>query len=218
MLVAHPLVSYAIYPFLAGFCRYGNGPWLNRKLLRNKEWLDFGAGNGALTIAHNELFGRQNKFYDPYAFIESPFRVLEIGKLKPGTFDLITASHSLEHVSDPEQHLNVFKTLLRPGGKIVIRVPIITRLWSTVIDRWAQLDPPRHRSVPTKEGLHLLLERQGFSVEATIFDGNEFPWLNLIFKNPTLASRNVARVFRVLQGFSNVCRVSDQVTVIARLK
>ncbi|MGL4422054.1 MAG: class I SAM-dependent methyltransferase, partial [Gemmataceae bacterium] len=48
--------------------------------------------------------------------------------LRPGSFDVITMWHSLEHVHDPREILAAAYELLIPGGKLIIACPNIESL------------------------------------------------------------------------------------------
>lgn len=41
-----------------------------------------------------------------------------------GTFDVITCMEVFEHVTDPEGGLDLFHRLLRPGGRLILSVPV----------------------------------------------------------------------------------------------
>lgn len=61
------------------------------------------------------------------------------------SFDLITITHVLEHIRDPDQLLEECVRLLRPGGVIAVAVPNIDS-WQARMTRgnWFHLDLPRH--------------------------------------------------------------------------
>lgn len=42
----------------------------------------------------------------------------------PGTFDLIIAIHTLEHLADPYGDLVLMRNLLKTGGKVVVEIPV----------------------------------------------------------------------------------------------
>jgi 2-polyprenyl-3-methyl-5-hydroxy-6-metoxy-1,4-benzoquinol methylase len=62
-----------------------------------------------------------------------------------GEFDLITASHVLEHVPRPVDTLRQMKSLLAPGGQICISVPNAANPFArTLKGRWFNADLPLH--------------------------------------------------------------------------
>jgi SAM-dependent methyltransferase len=66
---------------------------------------------------------------------------------QPGSFELITFQHALEHIPDPVDALERARSLLVPGGLIAIAVPNWS-CWQRRFlfrDRWSPLDLPRHQ-------------------------------------------------------------------------
>jgi len=70
---------------------------------------------------------------------------LEDIKFEPESFDAITLSHVIEHISDPVHVFKVLSYALKPGGLLVSISPnpcgILSRIFGT---SWRELDPPRH--------------------------------------------------------------------------
>ncbi|MEM7417877.1 MAG: class I SAM-dependent methyltransferase [Gemmatimonadota bacterium] len=79
---------------------------------------------------------------------------LREAEIEPGTLDVITFLHVLEHVSDPVDTLRTAVSLLRPGGLVVGQVP------NQYLDAWARLPVVRghvsRMSEKTKTNLHHL--------------------------------------------------------------
>jgi 2-polyprenyl-3-methyl-5-hydroxy-6-metoxy-1,4-benzoquinol methylase len=87
-------------------------------------------------------------------------------ELAPGSFDLVTMWHSLEHVPDPRHTLVEARRLLAPGGKLLVAVPNIDSLAFRIFGScWFGLDLPRHLTHFAPWTLHFLLERTGYRVE-----------------------------------------------------
>ena len=82
-------------------------------------------------------------------------------------FDLITASHVLEHVSDPVQTLRGMKQLLAPGGTIWISVPNASS-WARrkLGTEWYSVDLPYHLQQFAPGSLSQSAERAGLSVHS----------------------------------------------------
>lgn len=82
----------------------------------------------------------------------------------PGTFDVISAFHVVEHLPAPLQAVQQWATLLKPGGMLVVGVPVIDCLQASLFGRrWCAIrEAPRHVSVPSRQGMKMLLERAGF--------------------------------------------------------
>jgi SAM-dependent methyltransferase len=83
-------------------------------------------------------------------------------KLPPGSFEVITISHVLEHVRRPRQIIEECYRLLRPGGLLVISIPHIGSLQSRLGGRvWFHLDVPNHLHHFTEKGLLDLVTKIG---------------------------------------------------------
>jgi SAM-dependent methyltransferase len=84
-------------------------------------------------------------------------------------FDLIWFHHSLEHVPDPAAALQAAARLLRPGGRVVVRTPVMgTALWERYGTDWWELDPPRHLFVFSGPALEEIAAAAGLELEATV--------------------------------------------------
>lgn len=79
-------------------------------------------------------------------------------------FDVVTASHVIEHVHDPEAFLAQIFALLRADGTIWLATPNVKSLGHRVFGRaWRGLEPPRHITVYSARALHTLLTAAGFT-------------------------------------------------------
>jgi O-antigen biosynthesis protein len=88
-----------------------------------------------------------------------------------GRYALIMFHHSFEHVPDPRATLRSASRLLRPGGTILIRTPVMgTWFWETYGTSWWELDPPRHLFVHTRRSIEILAEDAGLGIERVEFD------------------------------------------------
>ncbi len=84
--------------------------------------------------------------------------------LAPGTFDVITLWHVLEHVHDPADYLRQFRRLLAPGGILVIAVPNPeSRDARQYGPDWAAWDVPRHLWHFSPEAMRRLFSSFGFA-------------------------------------------------------
>ena len=102
----------------------------------------------------------------------------------PGTFDVVTLWHVLEHVISPTDTLEQIHTVLRPAGKVVLALPNI----DSVIARctgpfWRGLELPRHLTHFGPATLTQMLQKAGFQLEHRI---GAWPVENycLVFRKP----------------------------------
>jgi len=95
-------------------------------MIPGKKMLDFGCGNGGFLLLAETLASK-------VIGVELEKRVLEHwqGRLKlvtslekaGGGYDLITAFHVIEHITDPKSVLMELASCLAPGGRLVVEVP-----------------------------------------------------------------------------------------------
>jgi SAM-dependent methyltransferase len=84
-----------------------------------------------------------------------------------GSFELVTFSHSLEHIPEPVATLRRAASLLVPGGRIAIEVPNWACWQRRLFDgRWFHLDLPRHVQHFSPRSLRRLADELGLEVEA----------------------------------------------------
>jgi SAM-dependent methyltransferase len=90
--------------------------------------------------------------------VRTPFR--------DASFDLVIASHVLEHLYDPLSALKEYARLLRPGGRPSVGVPNFDSFPSRFFGRvtYAYLDVPRHLIFFNVGGLTEAVTRSGLTV------------------------------------------------------
>ena len=151
-----------------------------RKLLqtvtRNRKGrlLDIGAGTGffaghmqqsgwEVTALEPDSSARQTAF-ELYGLKAEPAGSLF--SLPDKSFDVITMWHVLEHVHELHEYLDKCRTLLKPGGTLIIAVPNYT---SADADRyqqfWAAYDVPRHLYHFSPLSMKKLVERHFMEVK-----------------------------------------------------
>ena len=116
--------------------------------------LDYGAGAGQFA---RFMAGRgfDTVGLEPYSLgttlEEKNLRLVRapLAKVKAelGTFDVITMWHVLEHLEQPLPLLKELRSMLAPGGVLVVSVPNFSS-WQSELFKggWFHLDPPRHPS------------------------------------------------------------------------
>jgi len=76
---------------------------------------------------------------------ESVFKTEQLLNFKKQSFDVITLWHVLEHLPKLEDHVSVFKNLLKENGTLIIAVPNHKSYDAKYYKKfWAAFDVPRH--------------------------------------------------------------------------
>lgn len=166
---------------------FGRFAWFNRGDLRSvagldrdSAILDVGCGGGALISAMAGAGFRNVSGVDPFipATINFPngvtVRKADLSELR-GRFDAVMLHHAFEHLWDQHGTLREVRRLLKPDGRVIIRIPTVES-WQaeTFGEHWAHLDPPRHFYLHTRKSISLVLERAGFAVRSILDDSNTF--------------------------------------------
>lgn len=92
-----------------------------------------------------------------------PFESVE---LPPGSFDIVTSSHVIEHLARPDEMVRRSLELLRPGGVVQIETPSTEGLDFRMFAKghWGGYHAPRHFYLFRFRTLDLLAERFGAKV------------------------------------------------------
>ena len=147
---------------------------------RDARILDVGCGSGKL-LHRMMAFGFTNlSGVDPFLSREVNngngvrIRKCRLDDLGGEKYDVVMFHHSLEHVADPKGTLRSAAELLAPGGKCLVRLPVVAHAWEQYGTNWVQLDPPRHMWIPTEKAMRALAESAGFRVENVEYDSTGF--------------------------------------------
>jgi len=142
--------------------------------------LDVGCGSGLLLLILHEVGFRRVEGIDPFYPSDHPVggkvpvhrrTLAEHIASQPEPYDVLMYHHVLEHIADPEAELSLTKQLLKPGGRVLVRLPLAGSYhWKHYDTDWFQLDAPRHLSIPSVQGMHELAGRCGYIVEHVAFD------------------------------------------------
>lgn len=141
--------------------------------------LDFGCGKGQLLqtlhyFGFRDLTGA-DAFIEGDIELPTAVRILKrpLSELEPA-FDLIIMSHSFEHLPDPKAALRDAFRLLRPGGHLLISMPVINFAWEKYGTDWVQLDAPRHLYLFTERAFVDLANDARFSVASVRYESTTF--------------------------------------------
>lgn len=134
--------------------------------------LDVGCGNGAFLLrAQSAGWDVMGLDFDPKAIEAAKQAGLDVclGGMsalaqEKEQFDIVTLSHVIEHVHDPNRMLRDCFRLIKPGGYLWIETPNLNaeghRLFG---ENWRGLEPPRHLVLFTRTSLCAALHEAGFN-------------------------------------------------------
>jgi len=175
--------------------------------------LDFGCGNGARLrflqhIGFQHLYGVElGHAWESDGILVRP----DLSGYDDASFDVIVASHVLEHVFDFDQVVRECQRVAADGAHLYVAVPNLrSKVYELVGSRWRMLDAPRHQWHFTADALQAVIETHGFVVEHK-YTKPVYP------KN--LALKGLSRYWVMLRAYAAWLRDrerSDAVTLVAR--
>ncbi len=111
-----------------------------------------------------------------------------------GPFDVVTFFDVLEHFRDPCASLRRARTLLAPGGLVVVETGDHRAPWARCLgNRWYFLDPPQHVVYFSAGSLREHLARAGFGDVRLSRPGRRVSLGNVLFKAAALLPDGSAR-------------------------
>lgn len=117
----------------------------------------------------------------------SVFEIDQLLKFEASSFDVITLWHVLEHLPNLEDHIAIFKTLLKPKGTLIIAVPNYKSYDAKYYKEfWAAYDVPRHLWHFNRDSITSLVSNFDFDVVKTTpmwFDAFYVSMLSEKYKN-----------------------------------
>ncbi len=141
--------------------------------------LDIGSGNGSLLSTLSRTGFTNLTGIDPFIAESKNYGPVKI--LKMEVFDvseqyhLVMMHHSLEHMFEPKKVLQHLKNIIKPGGELLIRIPVMGNYgWKKYGICWSGLDAPRHIFIPTEKALGMMFEEAGFEIERFEYDSNDY--------------------------------------------
>ena len=146
-------------------------------------WLDVGTGHGHFCVtAATELPDTTFDGLDMTDAIDEAERrgwvatghrgmFPELAEGLSGTYDVVSMHHYLEHTRDPFAELDAARTVLRPGGHLLIEVPDPESGLARLLGRyWLPWFQPQHQHLVPIGNLAAALADRGFAVVATEHD------------------------------------------------
>ncbi len=186
--------------------------------------LDIGSGTGAF-LSHMKQLGWEVTGLEPDATArENAYKhykiesssVEDLFRLQPAQFDCITMWHVLEHVHDLHAYLDQIRTLLKPGGALLVAVPNYTSTDARIYGaQWAAYDVPRHLYHFSPVSMDMLMRQHGFNIAAKhpmVFDAFYVSLLSEKYK--TGKSGLLAGGFKGLRSYWKAWRHVDKCSSI----
>jgi 2-polyprenyl-3-methyl-5-hydroxy-6-metoxy-1,4-benzoquinol methylase len=175
--------------------------WLDKT--RNKAILDIGCGNGYLV---NELISKGYSAYgidasaegieqarkaNPNAFYVQDVSSRELpAEIRQVKFDTLICTEVIEHLYDPAEFIAFCRSILTPGGEIIISTPYhgyLKNLMLSLFNKWdAHMSPlwmGGHIKIWSRDTLTALLKEGGFAFKGFKGCGRiPYLWMSMLVK------------------------------------
>ncbi|QGV82973.1 class I SAM-dependent methyltransferase [Streptomyces ficellus] len=143
------------------------------------EWLDVGTGHGHFCASAGRtlpgvVFDGLDRS-DGAQLAQRAGRVrhghrgtfTDLAVRRPGSYDVVSMFHYLEHATDPQEELDAAYAVLRPGGLLVIDVPDPESRYARMLGRWwLPWLQPQHLHMAPVANMSRRLAEKGFTVLA----------------------------------------------------
>jgi 2-polyprenyl-3-methyl-5-hydroxy-6-metoxy-1,4-benzoquinol methylase len=128
----------------------------------------------------------------------SVFDISELNKLPDHSFDVISLWHVLEHLPNLEEHVSLFKRLLKPNGKLIIAVPNHKSYDASYYKEfWAAYDVPRHLWHFSQNSIKLLFSKFGMTVVKTLPMQFDSFYVSLLSERYKTGNQNFVKAFYI---------------------
>ncbi len=191
---------------------------INTYSSKGKSLLDFGCGTGDfLQIAKNNGWNVHGiEPNDDARKIannktgNSVFNSENLLRLEPSSFDVITLWHVLEHIPNLNEHITIFKKLLKVNGTLIIAVPNFKSYDAKFYKNfWAAFDVPRHLWHFSKTSISKLVSKENMHVVKTypmLFDAF---YVSLLSEKYKTGKMNPIRAF-LIGSLSNLKAITSK--------
>ena len=171
-----------------------------------KRLLDIGCGTGDfLEVAHKNNWTVSGIEPNEDARIiankkvkNAVFEIEQLLKFEPQSFDVITLWHVLEHLPKLEEHVSIFKKLLKPNGSLIVAVPNYkSHDAQHYKNYWAAYDVPRHLWHFSKTSISNLFSKENMTVAKIlpmIFDSY---YVSLLSEKHKSGKMKIFRAFKM---------------------
>lgn len=144
---------------------------LIEKLSKNKRLLDVGCGTGHF-LNYCQEYGWLINGVEPNEMArkqaEAKTNIIiqkNLSEIVNTSYEVITLWHVLEHLPNLEQTMNQLKSLLAPGGVLIIAVPNFEAYEASVFKEfWAAYDVPRHLYHFNRNAVERLANNHGLKI------------------------------------------------------
>ena len=128
----------------------------------------------------------------------SVYKIEHLLKLKEKSFDVITLWHVLEHLPSLEDHIVVFKKLLKDKGTLIIAVPNYKSYDAKHYKEfWAGYDTPRHLWHFSQNSISRLFSRTDMAVKKTLPMKFDAFYVSLLSEKYKSGSMNIFKAFYI---------------------
>lgn len=156
--------------------------WLKGLHLHNRKEsiLDIGCGNGQLLKRMYRLGFDNLTGIDPFLakdiVYNNSLKLFKRDIFQTDTrYDVIMMHHSLEHMDRQGEVIQKAASLLKEGGRMLIRIPIVSK---TLMDKYStnvvSLDAPRHLFIHSLKSITRIIEKSNLTIYQTVFDAEAF--------------------------------------------
>jgi 2-polyprenyl-3-methyl-5-hydroxy-6-metoxy-1,4-benzoquinol methylase len=179
---------------------------INSYAISDKQLLDIGCGTGDfLKIAQQNNWkvtgiepNEQARQIANKKNNNSVFEIEHIQKFESHTFNVITLWHVLEHLPKLEEHISIFKKLLKPNGTLIIAVPNFKSYDAEYYNNfWAAYDAPRHLWHFSKTAIQRLFLKEEMKVVKTYPMKFDAYYVSLLSEKYKSGKMNIFNAFRI---------------------